>query len=826
MTYQDFLETKVVSQKDSGFEVAESDIHPALFPHQRDIVRWAVKGGRRAIFASFGLGKSLMQLEIMRQIHDREGGLCLIICPLGVKQEFQRDGKIIGMDHIEYVRTTDEALAAQTPFLITNYERVRDGGIDPNIFTCVCLDEASVLRGYGTKTYQTFLSIFPDVKYKFVATATPSPNKYKELIHYAGFLGVMDTGQALTRFFQRDSTQANNLTIYPHKEREFWLWMSTWSVFIQKPSDLGYSDDGYDLPDLKVIYHRLTVDHQSAGVDGWGNVKMFRDAAVSLSDAAKEKRDSLPDRMAKMREIVDEAGADRHWLIWHNLEAERYAIERSLPEVSTVFGSQDLEEREDLIIGFSEGKYRILATKPEIAGSGCNFQRFCYSNIFLGVNYQFNDFIQAIHRTHRFQQPNQVEVHIIHTESEDNIISALKAKWERHTALQEKMGELIREYGLSRNIEKELHRSIGVSRQEFKGKLFTCVHNDCVDELSRMADNSVDLIHSSIPFGTQYEYAESYNDFGHNDDNDGFFEQMDFLIPDLLRVLKPGRVAAIHVKDRIRFGNVTGMAMPTVDPFSDDTIRAFRRHGFAFFGRITVVTDVVAENNQTYRLGWTENSKDGTKMGVGMPEYVLLFRKLPTDLSNAYADEPVTKDKKSYTRAQWQIDAHAFWRSRGDRFYTPEELAGMDMEMIIQSYRSFGITCQYSYEDHVAMGKELESLGRLPATFMLFAPPSTSDAVWTDVSRMHTLNGEQVRKSRMNHVCPLQFDIVDRIIHRFSNPGDLVLDPFGGLMTVPYRAILADRRGYGVELNEEYWRDGVGYCKAAEYKKTIPTLFD
>jgi hypothetical protein len=538
MEYIDFLKSKVVTSEDSGFDVSEKDIHPILFPHQRDIVRWAVKGGRRAIFAAFGLGKSIMQLEIMRLIQDREGGMCLIICPLGVKQEFQRDGHMIGVDNIQYVRTTQEAMDAQTPFLITNYERVRDGGIDPNIFTAVTLDEASVLRGYGTKTYQTFLDIFTSVKYRFVCTATPSPNKYKELIHYAGFLGVMDTGQALTRFFQRDSTQANNLTIYPHKEREFWLWMSTWAVFIQKPSDLGYSDEGYDLPDLKVIYHRLSVDHQSAGVDGWGNVKMFRESATSLSDAAKEKRDSMSDRMAKMQEIVEEAGPDRHWLIWHHLENERHAIEKALPEAQTVFGSQDLEEREDLIIGFSEGDCRILATKPEIAGSGCNFQRHCYSNISWGSTTSLTTSYRRSTGRTGFSSRTRSRLHIIHTESEDNVVSALKAKWERHIELGWKMGELIREYGLSKNIEKVLHRSIGVERKEWKGQTFTAVHNDCVDEVSRMADNSVDLIHSSIPFGTQYEYAESYNDFGHNDDNEAFFEQMDFLIPDLLRVLK------------------------------------------------------------------------------------------------------------------------------------------------------------------------------------------------------------------------------------------------------------------------------------------------
>lgn len=405
-------------------------------------------------------------------------------------------------------------------------------------------------------------------------------------------------------------------------------------------------------------------------------------------------------------------------------------------------------------------------------------------------------------------------------------MKALQAKWKQHDQLVDTMSGLIREHGLSRNITKALTRQMGLQRREVAGRFFRAVHNDCVDEVSRMESNSVDLIHTSIPFGTQYEYAESYNDFGHNQDNEAFFRQMDFLIPELLRILKPGRVAAIHVKDRIRFGNVTGKGMPTVDRFSDKTADRFEAHGFEFFGRITVVTDVVRENNQTYRLGWTENSKDSTKMGVGMPEYVLLFRKLPTDTSRAYADTPVTKDKEDYTRAQWQIDAHGFWRSRGNRFFTPQELVGMDMQRIIDMYKDYSLSTVYDYEEHVAMGRELEALGRLPATFMLFAPQSHSEHVWSDVNRMLTLNGSQAQKNREQHVCPLQFDIVDRIIDRYSNPGELVFDPFAGLHTVPYRAILKGRRGYGVELNETYWFDGVSYCKAAEHKISLPTLFD
>ena len=341
-----------------------------------------------------------------------------------------------------------------------------------------------------------------------------------------------------------------------------------------------------------------------------------------------------------------------------------------------------------------------------------------------------------------------------------------------------------------------------------------------------MEDNTVDLIHTSIPFSNHYEYTPSYNDFGHNSDDDRFFEQMDFLIPELHRVLKPGRVAAIHVKDRILYGNVTGLAMPSVNPFSDKTTAAFSKHGFVFFGRITVVTDVVRENNQTYRLGWSEQCKDGTKMGVGMPEYVLLFRKLPSDLSNAYADEPVTKSKEDYTRAQWQIDAHGFWRSRGDRFFTPEELSEMELDRVIQMFKSYSLNVLYDYPEHVEMGKRLEELGRLPATFMLFPPQSHNDYVWSDVNRMHTLNSKQSQKRLMMHVCPLQFDIVERIIHRYSNAGETVLDPFGGLMTVPYMAVKMGRKGKGIELNSDYWFDGVQYLKAIEYKMNVPTLFD
>ena len=823
MDYGDFLKGKIRMAPVSGLPISHDNVNPILKPHQRDIVVWAARGGKRAIFAAFGLGKSVIQIEVLRVVCAAVAGRGLIVLPLGVRQEFRRDGKMLGVD-IKFIRRIEEA--GETGIYMTNYETVRDGKLDPNQFTAVSLDEASVLRSYGSKTYQTFLSLFDQVRYRFVATATPSPNRYKELIHYAGFLGIMDTGQALTRFFQRDSTQANNLTLYPHKEREFWLWLNSWAIFLQSPADLGHSAEGYDLPPFKVIYHEVQSNIADGGIDRDGQAALFRDTAVGVVSASREKRDTLDARIAKMTEILSGAPGD-HFIIWHDLEDERRAIERAVPSAVSIYGTQDLEKREEAIVDFSEGKFQYLAAKPVIAGSGCNFQRHCHKAVFLGIGFKFNDFIQALHRIYRFLQTEEVEIHIIYAESEREVLRTLQAKWEAHNRMVEKMSEIIREHGLDKLSAAEvLTRSIGVERVEARGEGWQVANNDCVEEARFMADNSVDLIVTSIPFSNHYEYTPSYNDFGHTDGDDHFFQQMDFLTPELLRILKPGRVYACHTKDRILFGNVTGMGMPTVNPFHARTLFHTTQHGFAYMGLTTVNTDVVRENNQTYRLGWSENCKDGTKMGVGSPEYILLFRKLPSDTSKAYADERVSKSKDDYTRARWQVDAHAFWRSSGDRLPTPEELASLGPDLLAKAFTEWTMQNVYDYETHIRIGEALEARGALPSTFMSLAPGAHDAFTWHDVNRMRTLNGEQTKKGLENHICPLQFDIVDRLIKRFSNEGDLVFDPFGGLFTVPYRALKLGRRGRASELNPGYFLDGIKYLQAMEREVSTPTMFD
>lgn len=821
--YTEFLQEKIKLAKPSGFEVSQKEINPMLKPHQRDIVQWALRGGRRAIFASFGLGKTFIQCEIMRLVHAHTGGRTLIVCPLGVRQEFKRDGFKLGVE-FAFVRRTEEVANSSATHFLTNYESVREGKLDVTMFDAVSLDEASVLRSFGSKTYQTFLPLFESVPYRFVATATPAPNRYKELIHYAGYLGIMDTGQALTRFFQRDSTKANNLTLYPHKEQEFYLWLHSWAVFLNKPSEFGYSDEGYDLPELKVIYHPVSAV-ASEQVDRDGQFRLFRDAALGLTEAAQEKRSSMMSRVAEMKAIID-ADPESHYIIWHDLEDERRMIERALPEAVSVYGSQDLEERERSVIAFSDGEIQYLATKPELSGSGCNFQRYCHKAIFLGIGYKFNDFIQSIHRIYRFLQQYPCEIHIIYADSEQEILQVLKNKWREYNELQGKMSELVRRYGLNRLGDEVLTRTIGVRREIAKGHHYEVAHNDAVEEAKLRADNSMHLIVTSIPFSNQYEYTPSYNDFGHTDDNAHFWAQMDYLTPELYRILAPGRLACIHVKDRVLFGNVTGAGLPTISPFHAEAIFHYIKHGFDYMGMITVVTDVVRENNQTYRLGWTEQCKDGTKMGVGSPEYVLLFHKPQSDRTRGYADVPVRKSKANYSRARWQVDAHAFWRSSGNRALTAEELKGYGPDAMAKVFRQYSLEHVYDYAGHVKVGEELERKGKLPATFMAIAPASPCRDVWDDVARMRTLNSEQTRRGLQNHVCPLQFDIVDRLIERYSNKGEVVYDPFGGIMTVPYRAILLGRYGMASELSEEYFRDGVRNLMLADSERSIPSLFD
>lgn len=1046
--YEAFLRAKVLSAPDIGIDVDDSEINPILKPHQRAIVRWALKRGRAAIFASFGLGKSVMQLEILRLLIKHLGGLGLIVAPLGVRQEFMRDAEMLGIP-LTFIRSNDEIPGTWEPcegecsmcsgefcaqhstdpcdcecedrhfieprssIYITNYESVRDGKLDTRDFQVVTLDEAACLRGFGgSKTFRKLMGLFEGSgTYRFVATATPSPNDFIELLAYSAFLDVMDISAAKTKFFKRNSEHADELTLMPSREEDFWLWCSTWAIFLQSPADLGFDATGYEMPEMRVEWHEVPSDHENAGMDPSGQGRLLRNSAIGLSAAASEKRDSIDVRISKLKEIVcDYAGAksipagllleaqgapaereqcenkgslrgqqgqvqskeqalegkeprtlqatheelcgpeqgkgqrnkrgmvprkqrasgedesaeqteairinrggvsgsevpseqslpdmsayvettsgrsrsshgqvqgnplpdlqrsDRstpgrsgspyaggevseQFVVWCELNKEQEEIDGALSDLGisfcSLYGNTDIDDRDSLLSEWKDRERTALVTKASMYGAGVNLQQCRYA-LFFGVGYKFYSFIQAIHRIQRFLQTRTVRIDIIYTEAEREIRRSLEQKWDKHKELVANMTAIIRKYGLGSNaLADQAVRKMDVERVERRGDNWVMVNNDCVPETGAMDADSVHLVLTSIPFSTQYEYSPSFRDFGHTESNEHFWAQMDFLIPNLFRILKPGRVAAIHVKDRITPSGLTGMGFQTVYPFSDDCIAHFIKHGFGFLARKTIVTDVVRENNQTYRLGWTEQCKDGSRMGAGMPEYLLLFRKPPTDTSNGYADEPVVKDKASYTRSRWQIDAHGFMRSNGDRLLTPEDLQGVPHDRIFKLFRQDSMRNVYDFEKHVELSESLECCqecghihagdrrcadcdckiagSRLPATFMLLQPQSWHPDVWTDITRMRTLNLNQSMANREFHVCPLQLDLVDRVINQFSMPGEVVFDPFAGIGTVPMRAVSLGRKGHGVELATNYFLDAAGYAEEAERKASVPTLFD
>jgi len=839
MNYDEFLRDKVAFDRRFGFEVTDDQVHQILKPHQRDIVKWAVAGGRRAIFAKFGLGKSVMQIETLRIILDDPRsnagfGRALIVAPLGVRGEFIRDARDLLGTEVRFVRRTDEVDPTWWGIYVTNYESVRDGKLDVSIFDAVSLDEASVLRSFGSKTYQEFLGLFEDVPYRFVATATPSPNRHKELIHYAGFLGIMDTGAALTRFFQRDSSQAGNLTLYPHKRREFWLWLNTWACFVQSPSDLGHSDEGYDLPDLNVLWHEVGIDIASKVIDRDGQAQMFRGGALSMVDAAREKRDTIDERVARLMDIV--AGhrvshTGDQIVLWCDLNDEQTAIERALAaegwSYSSIHGSLSDEEAELRLEKWRNRETYALIGKPVMLGQGMNLQQ-CNVAVFVGVTYKFNDTIQAVHRIQRFGQTKACDVHLIFAESETEVRATLEAKWQEHNELTDTMSDVVREFGLNPTaISQELTRAMGVERDVYTGERWTITLNDSIVEARDfMEADSVGFICTSIPFGNHYEYSPNYADLGHTDDNAHFWTQMNYLTPSLLRVLKPGRLMAIHVKDRQMFGSVTGAGVYTVSPLRAEAIAHYVGHGFDYYGMITVTTDVVRENNQSYRLSYSKMLKDHTPMGVGSPEYVLLFHKPQTDRSVGWADERVVKEKADYSVGRWQMDAAADWRESGDRLLSVDELAALDPETRTRLFTQQSLANVYDYDEHVRLADLLSAKNALPGTFAALVPGSWRPDVWHDILRIETLNSEQKRRNVENHICPFPLGIPRRLITEYSNPGELVYDPFSGLGSTVLEAIKQARRGYGSELNPASVADSLVYLRQHDNRAAVPTLFD
>jgi DNA modification methylase len=835
MEYQEFLESKIKVAERRGIHVDRALLHPSLRDDQKDIALWALELGGALVAPDAGMGKTRIGIEVMRMLQREFGGKCLIVTELGAAETFVDpdpevgEAAAMGM-RMDYVTKQAEAFTSPCDIIVTNYERIRDGNFDFGAFTAVWLDEGNYVKNMASETTEAIKTQLAKVRFKYIATATPSPNETLELINYSHVLGICDRGQILTRFFQRNSVKAGELTLHPHHVDDFWLWVHSWCSAITSPSDLGYNFPGFELPKLNLnwieVPYEKTVD---PGADRDGQGRLYIESRSGLSEAAKIKRDSISARIAEISRISDKHPGE-HFIFWHHLEDERKALNKTFGHVQhygDIYGSQDWTVREQRIVDFTKGKLWKLATKPEISGVGCNFQKHCYNSIFVGINDSFNDIYQAIKRIWRFYSPfEEVNIWLLYTPEEYDIVLNLQRKWREHNEMRDQMRVIIQKYGLDHSkYIAEKRRSFKVDRKVFSGESFTLANNDCVLELDYVASDSVDMILSSFPFGNHYEYTDKYNDFGHNQTNADFIRQMDYLIPKLYNRLKPGRICAVHLKNRIHYGSVTGLGFSILHRFSHLVCEAMERNGFYTIGNHYVPTDVVAENNQTYRLGYGEMKKDATKMGAGIPEEIWIFRKPPTSNANAYADEPVKHDE-SYTLSHWQVDADSFWKSSGNRYLTPHEMKAWGLDKIQAWWKRFNKETVYDYDAHVALLQDLDDHNKLSRTFTTLPLQANCDQVMNDINRMHGLNMEQARRKQQNHICPMPFDEVDRLIELYSNPGELILDPFGGLGTTGVRALKKGRRAYIIELNDAYAKCAHTYLKETEMRRAIPTLFD
>lgn len=875
--YNDFLLSKIRVAEKAGIDTDISEYHPSTKPHQTAIIQWACKLGHALVAPDCGLGKTHISIEVCRMILKRFGGKALVVTELGASETYVNEDPYVGEGarlgvKMEYVQNQSQADASECDIVVTNYERVRMDSIDFGKFTVVWLDEGNYIKNMASETTDALATQLKRVKYKYIASATPSPNEVLELVNYAHVLGIADRGQILTQFFQRNSVKAGELTLHPQHEADFWLFVHSFMCAIELPSDLGFSDEGYNLPKLNVHWIEVKMEDKiEAGQEKNGQMRLIADTGGNdLPTNAKIKKKSIDVRLKKAVEIVD-TYPDDHFILWHHRNEERDSLNKIFAGKNYGFltGSQSADGKEKTIVAFTKGELQYLATKPEISGVGCNFQKHCGKAICVGVDNDFNLLYQILKRIHRpYSGFDEVDFYILYVAEEYPIIQNLKRKWEQHNLQREWLRNMVKKHGLGHeSMIEERRRTFKTDRKVFEGKNYTLVNTDCTREWMNLEDNIFDLQNSSFPFGNHYEYTNYYNDYGHNINNNQFAKQLDFFLPEYFRTLKPGRISVVHLKNRIHYGSVTGKGFSVFHRFTHLVCEAMEKHGFETMGFHYIPTCVVGENNQTYRLTFGEMQKDSSKMGAGIPEEIWVFRKPPTSTENAYADVPVThncecphchdrKDYRSYVRpesimlqcpkcnqffheadlichsntqyplSQWQIDADAFWKTSGDRLISSSELDRWDLRKIRQWWNGFDPNTVYDYESHIQLLNDLEARSKLSKEFTTIPLVSNTGYIWNNVNRMMGLNLQQSRRRVRNHICPQPFDEVDRVIELYSNEGDLVADPFNGLGTTGVRALKKNRRYFGTELNDVYAVDAAYYLKKEENNVPLPTLFD
>ena len=635
--YNKFIETKRKHSASYGFDPLP--LIAPLFEWQAHVLKWAVMKGRAALFEDCGLGKTAQQLEWASQILRKTGGSVLILAPLAVGEQTRLEGVKFG---IQASVVSDHSEIGGPGIYITNYEKLEH--FECGDFAGVVLDESSILKSFTGKTRKRLTEAFKDTPYRLCCTATPSPNDYTELGQHADFLGICTPAQMLCTYFINDTFNTGDWRLKKHAENEFWKWLASWAACISKPSDLGFDDTGYDLPELHMKDITVAVDQSEETGD-----ELFRIATLSATTMHKEMRLTCPARCDAVAEMVN--NSSETWIVWCNTNLEADELKKRIPGAIEVRGSDKPEVKRKRLADFSHGDVRVIITKPSIAGFGLNWQH-CWNVAFVGLSYSFEDFYQALRRSYRFGQTREVNAFVVQAETEGAIIKSIQRKIKQHQTMQESMKKAAAELKTSET--ETIDAKMDITTTEGDG--WTIHHGDCVRVArDKIADHSVGFSIFSPPFADLFTYSADPQDMGNCEDMDEFMKHFDYLIEEMKRIMIPGREVAVHCVDLLSTKWKHGSIQ--LQDFSGEIIRAFWNHGFLFHSRITVWKNPVTEMQRTKAHGllYKTLKKDSSSSRVGVPDYLLVFR------APGESVIPVTKSPEDYSVDWWQEVASPVW---------------------------------------------------------------------------------------------------------------------------------------------------------------------
>ena len=629
MDYKEFLQSKQKAVTLSGFDVHDEDINDSLFEFQRFIVKRALKAGRYAVFADCGLGKTIMQLEWADKVQEYTGKPVLILAPLAVTSQTIQEGEKFGMP---------VSKVGEGNIQITNYEQLDN--IDPTDYSGIVLDESSILKNFTGKLRNSIIDNFEDTPYKLACTATPSPNDPMELGNHAEFLNVMSRNEMLAMYFVHDGGNTSKWRLKNHSVDAFYQFVGSWSIMLNKPGDIGFPMDGFELPDLNMIEEEVKTPKKDNG-------QLFNDAIVSATNFNQALRDTQDQRLERAAEIAN--GTDENVIVWVKLNRESEAIMEMIPDAVEVTGSDSPEEKERKLLGFANNEFRVLVTKTKIAQFGLNYQN-CRNQVFAALDFSFEGLYQAIRRSYRFGQKNEVNIYVITTDTMRNVVDSINTKQKQFTVMQDKMAESVNTH-LNGKLMDESEWDV----EEEKNEHYHIKRGDCVQLIQELDDESIGFSVFSPPFAELYTYSSHVEDMGNSKDYNEFLTQFSFLAKELHRVIKQGRNVAVHCMDLpIQKGKEGFIGLRDFSGMIKDT---FEKEGFIYHSRVTIWKDPVVEMQRTKALGLLHKQvkKDSTMSRVGIPDYVLVFRKdgerndpvknedLPVDLWQKYAS-PVWMD--------------------------------------------------------------------------------------------------------------------------------------------------------------------------------------